>query len=193
MPFNPFPAIRAAWAFLTSPLALKLLAGLLLAALWWRGSHYRDDRDRWREAFSAQKQATIATAAAARAKAVAARISTENTYAELARRADNADAEIDDLRTRARRYADARRLRPESAGNARGGPAAAGEAGVAESGDGPGGDAGLLVVTRADFDILVENTARLKRVNTWGRDMIDAGLAIPEVEFGKPREEMVED
>jgi hypothetical protein len=47
----------------------------------------------------------------------------------------------------------------------------------AQGGDGTSADA--VVVTREDFDILTDNTARLMDVFDWSQGMIEAGLAVP--------------
>jgi len=52
----------------------------------------------------------------------------------------------------------------------------AAESGIAESSDRPSADAVLL--SRADFDILNGNTARLMDVKAWGDRMIAEGLAV---------------
>lgn len=49
------------------------------------------------------------------------------------------------------------------------------EGGAAEGGDGPGEDA--VILSRADFDILNANTARLMDVKAWGDKLIGEGLA----------------
>ena len=54
---------------------------------------------------------------------------------------------------------------------------AAAESDTAERGNGASADA--VVVSRADFDILTGNTARLMDVQAWGRKLIDDGLAAP--------------
>jgi hypothetical protein len=46
---------------------------------------------------------------------------------------------------------------------------------------GPGPEA--IVLERRDYDILIENTARLEAVHQWGDTMVKEGLAIPEVGF----------
>lgn len=171
-------------AFLKSPLFRWVAATLLIATLWWRGSHYEADRDRWQAAFKAQKAATVAIAEEARAKAEAARIHTERRYAQLARDAD-AGARSADLHAAARRYADAHRLRPETDRPARSGTTATGEGDPAGGGDGPGQATEFLVVTRNDFDLLVANSIRLEQVHRWGQSLIRDNLAMPLPDFGQ--------
>ncbi len=117
------------------------------------------------------------------AKAVAARNAAENQSAELARKADQDDKTIDDLRAGAARFAAARayRLRPEAAGGPASGAAAPAESGPAPDRDGPGADA--VVLTRPEYDELVSNSLRLERVRQWGESLITRGLAVPEVDF----------
>lgn len=52
----------------------------------------------------------------------------------------------------------------------------AAESAAAESGNGTSADA--VMVSRADFDVLTGNTARLLNVKAWGDDLIAEGLAI---------------
>lgn len=54
---------------------------------------------------------------------------------------------------------------------------AAAESDTAKSGNGASADA--VVVTKADFDILTGNTARLMDVKAWADHLIGEGLAVP--------------
>jgi len=108
-------------------------------------------------------------------------------YDQAARRADNAQYEIDKLRSAAQRYAAAARVRDPGRNQRR--PA---ETDPAKGGDGPGSDAELygVFVTRNDFDVLVENSLRLERVWRWGHELIDLKRAVtmddaPLPSFGK--------
>lgn len=173
--------LPAAWRFATSRLGLGLLAALALGLLWLRGNHYRDDRDAWQSAFTAQKAATLAAQSEAKAKAEAQVIATENRYAVLARKADHVSQDLRDLRAGADRFA-AARVWPPAAEHAPGGPGAPAPGGPAPGSDRSGGDA--VVLTRPEYDQFVANTLRLERVRRWGETLITAKLAMPEVEFG---------
>lgn len=175
---NPFSALAAK---IYGGLAVVLI--LACAGLWMRGNYYAADRDAWKSAASAQKSAVAATQAAAKAKAIAASIATENRYAELARRADNAEATVADLRTAADRFAAARGLCSSISGDASGRAGGSSENGPSPYRDGPGADA--VVLTRPEFDDFVSNSLRLERVRQWGQSLILDGLAIPEADFGR--------
>lgn len=103
---------------------------------------------------------------------------------EIAERLDHADAENDRLRALAGRFGDARRVQACRAvsSSASGGPVPLREDQPAPDRDGPGADA--VVLTRPEFDELVDNTLRLERVRRWGQSLITEGLAIPAAEFG---------
>lgn len=136
----------------------------------------------------AQKATFVAMIREAAFKAEAARLATENKYAQLARSADNANAENDRLRSAAGRFADARRVRSGLACRPPGGAAAPAEDRPAPDRDGPGRDPvgdGAVVLTRPEYDQFVANTLRLERVRLWGESLIRQDLAIPEVEFGR--------
>lgn len=172
-----WPLFARHWRLIGSAL---VLAALIAATL-----HYRHDARSWREvattwrtAFHSQKAAYVSAQAAARDKAEAQRVREQSRFDTLAERADNADQEIADLRAAADRFARSNSLRTRTAA-AQG---AAGRAGgerqgdAAAGGDRSGSDADV-VVPRADFDVLVNNTARLIKVNQWGDDLIAEGLA----------------
>lgn len=103
---------------------------------------------------------------------------------EIAERLDHANAEIDRLRGLAGRFGDARSLQAcrAIASGASDRPVPIGEDQPAPHRDGPGADA--VVLTRPEFDELVDNTLRLERVRQWGQSLITEGLAIPAAEFG---------
>lgn len=169
------PILRSRWAHYAA-------LGLLCMILWLRGNAWENAAGRWKDAHHAQEKALVATAAAAKAKAIAARIATENKTAELARRADNAEAQVDDLRAAADRFGTSR-MRSSLCGPARSRSAPASEGSPAPDRDGPGADA--LVLTRSEYDELVSNSIRLERVRQWGQSLVTEGLAVPEVEFGR--------
>lgn len=116
--------------------------------------------------------------AAAQALAEAEKAKDAAQYQTIAERTDNAQ-EAAQRRAAANRYAIANRVRKGTAAaqGAASGASGAGAGGAAKGGDGAGADAGV-VVSRTDFDTLVENTIRLKQVHQWGNSLIDAGLAV---------------
>lgn len=163
MPLWLLPALKSRW------LHMGLLA-LACVLLWVRGNHYRHDRDQWRLAFDNQKAAYIAAEEAAKAKAIAARLTAEAAYR---REAEKTDAEYQTALDRAQRASDAyaQRMRTQGARGAPGGPAAPAPSDGPESPDRPGSDAELVAVTRDDFDILVENSVRLKAAHDWAKTL----------------------
>lgn len=166
------------------PIAGSLVAALAIALVvaWLRGNHYRDSRDEWRNVAGMEKQAVTAAEQAATAKAEAARIATENRYAELARKADREEpAPVADQRAAADRYADAHAgVRAPVHCGPSGGPTTAATNGTALDRDGPGTDAlaGYVTIPREKYDQFRDNTLRLDRVRIWGESLIADGLAI---------------
>lgn len=175
MPFNPFSALTSK-IFAGASLALLVACALLWFRLW----QVERDRDSWRLAHKAQREATEAVAQAARAKALAAKIEAES---QSIRKAERADHDLASLRNQVRaanaRYAAAHRLRPEVAGAAPGGPAAATDDHGPEGPDGPGAGAELVAVSQRDFDILVDNTARLIAAHQWAKSLNEGGVPEP--------------
>lgn len=176
-------------------LVIVTVVMLIVAALWWRGNHYRDARDLWRTTAQTQADATRTAMAAAAIRAQTARLETERRYAAHARKADHEEPPaIADLRTSAHRYADAHRLRgkatadcglPSStATSAQNGPAPDRDRPGADAleetdpeGDGAEPDEEMIVIPRTHFDQLTGNTLRLERVRIWGEGLIADGLA----------------
>lgn len=178
MPFNPFSALTAK---IFGGASVLLLIALALTYSW--GSAGWRTADAYKTAHRLQKEAYISAQAAARDKAIAQTIRTENRYAELARKAEHAESQLDTaLRDAAARFAAARRVRPEDAGRAPGGSAAPAQGDHAPDRDGPGADA--VVLTRPEYDQFVSNSLRLERVRRWAETLIAEKLAIPEAEFG---------
>ena len=163
-------------------LSLGLALALAFTVVWGRAG--------WRTAESyqlahrLQKEAYQSAQAAARNKALAQRIRTENRYAELSRQADYAENQVADLRAAADRFG---RLRAQAARGAPGRSLATAPGYPAQDRDRPGENAlaepGVLL-TKPEYDELVANTLRLERVRRWGETLIQDGLALPEVEFG---------
>jgi hypothetical protein len=88
---------------------------------------------------------------------------------KIAKDADNAPTDIID---RGRAYADS--LPAKDYCRKADTPA---ESGIAASGNAASNTA--VILERADYDILVGNTARLVKVKAWSDDMIAEGLAVP--------------
>lgn len=166
------------------PIAGGLFAVLIIALVgaWMRGNHYRDNRNEWRDVAQLQRKAVTAAEKAAAARAEAARIETENRYAELARKADREEpVPVADQRAAADRYADAHAsVRTPVHCGPSSGPATAAANGSAPDRDGPGTDAlaGYVTIPRAKYDQLRDNTLRLERVRIWGEGLIADGLAV---------------
>lgn len=150
---------------------------ILVAVLWLRGNILGADRDKWRKAAQDQQTAFTKTSVEAALKAEADRVATEVKSATNARKADNAiPPSVTLQRAAADRYADAHRLRPETDCRLSGQPDAPPANGTAPARDGPGPDA--VVIPRAHFDQLRDNTLRLERVRQWGESEIEAGRAV---------------
>lgn len=177
---NPFSPI---FAKVFAALSAVLLIAVGIQSL--RAAHFEKDRDRWHASFDAQKAAYIAAQEAATAKAIAAKIQTETRYADLARKADSLVESRMRLLSAADRYARANIVRPEAVGCTPGRTLTSSQGDPAEGGHGPRGAAELVAVSRNDFDLLVANSARLEDVRRWGESLVQEGLAVPAVEFGK--------
>lgn len=173
------PALRALpWRWIgVGSLALAAALG------WWRAGVWHDIADKRAETIVVQNKAYEAAQAAAHARAVIARIQTENSYAQAARAADRSREANVALRRAADLYARSHSLRAQTAQGGAGPTGAAGQGSPAKGDNGPGVDA--VWVSREQFDGFVANTERLKAAHGWGLDLITRGLAIPEVEFGK--------
>lgn len=115
--------------------------------------------------------------AAAKALAEAQKAKDAAQYQSIAERTDNAQ-EATQRRAAADRYARANRVRKgtATASSDAGGTSRAGSTSPAAVDNGPGADADV-VVSRTDFDTLVNNTIRLKQAHDYGNELIVAGLA----------------
>lgn len=114
----------------------------------------------------AQKQATE--------RALAEKQAAEARYAQMKEQADdNLEQARDRARTAAARYASANRVRPQAKADA-GGSSGADLPCATVAPEGPDGacdDAELLAVTREDFDIMVDNSVRLKEAHDWAKGL----------------------
>ena len=176
-------ALKRLWEAITALFGLvriypreAIIVALLVAFAWaWHGNTKRDRviadwqtaAKAWQSASDANKAAAIAQVKATEAKYKQA--AKENSLVEKALRAD--------LGARNVAYAD--RMRADKV--CRVNTPAAPSPDPAPVDNSPGPDA--VVVSRADFDILAENTIRLKAANEWGQSLVKDGLAIPAVGF----------
>jgi len=121
----------------------------------------------------AKRDATIAAMIKASKEATAAQIAMNKAVTDkqtdIARKADNAPTDIID---RGRAYADS--LRGKDYCRKADAPTTSS---AAASGNVASDTA--VILERADYDILVGNTARLVKVHQWGEDLQAAGLAVP--------------
>lgn len=157
-----------------SSLAAKVLGATSLAlliacaVLWASTSHYKHKFENEHIARENDRKAYELAAKEAEAKAIAAKLATEATYRAKAEEADN---DYQTMLARARRAADAyaQRMRAQVARGASGNPASPAPGNSPEGPDGPRADA--VVVGRDDFDILVENSVRLKAAHDWAKTL----------------------
>lgn len=167
------------WSFAKQHPATSLLLAMLLHSLAAIVVIFSltTDRNHLRAQLARQKAEYTAAQTAAAAKAEAARIKTEAASAANARKADREETPpVAAQRAAADRYAVARRLRPEAPCRVSGSDATATQAVAAPDRDGPGPDA--VVIPRAHFDQLRDNTLRLERIRQWGESEIAAGRAV---------------
>lgn len=164
-------------AKLFSPLIAKILGGLLIATLLfggvqtWRAGYWKQvatvlrlDLDKIKLAQTIAGERAVAAKAAEEART---RLNSERT--------DSAhQTELARLRALADRYANANRVRSKAPGGASSGAPAPTNNHSPQGADGPGTDA--VVLDRDDFDIMVENTARLKAAHDWATTL-NAGTA----------------
>ena len=155
------------------PWQAALIASLCLSGWLWHGN---TKRDRVIAGWQAASKAWEAASDANAAKAIAQVKAVEAKSAALAK--DNQIHEQDirrDYGARSIVYAD--RMRADKVcGRTAPAPAQDNPAPVDNS---PGQDA--IVVSRDDFDILTENTIRLKAAHDWGLALVKEGLAEPVV------------
>jgi hypothetical protein len=168
-----------------SALTSKIFGGLSVVLLLavgvqtWRADHYRDQRDKARATVAQMKAAQVLATAAQ--NELNRKIQAQSR--EIARAHDETTQALADARVRAARYAAAHvvRFRASPTGQAD----SARADGSSPDHNRPGADAEMVALARNEFDQLVENSLRLKRVQEWGDELILKKLAIPEVEFGQ--------
>ena len=175
MPFNPFSALTAklfSGVALALMLAFMVQTGRIEGFLWIEGfkqavARLTHDNAVIRVNLDMLKTANeIATERAQEAKRVA--------DAKAAKQKELSDERLSQERSRYRalaaRYAAANRVRSHAGKTAVSGSSGADlsvTASAAQGSDGAGPDAEFLAVSRADFDIMVDNTVRLKEAVEW--------------------------
>lgn len=103
---------------------------------------------------------------AAKEKAEAERLRMEAEYQEKAEKADDEyRSKLADASARAAAYAN--RMRVQAPYSASSGSGASTESNPATSADRSSEDAEYIAVTRSDFDVMIENTLRLKAAHEW--------------------------
>lgn len=171
---NPF-SILGAKIFAGTSLALLIALGLTFA---WGKAGWRDAHS-YKLAAETLKASYIAAQEAATAEAMAAKLTTEAAYRA---KAEKTDAEYQTALDRARSASDAYASRMRVgriAGPSSQTPSPADNRGPQEP-DRPRADA--VLVSRNDFDILVENSVRLEAAHDWA---LTLNLAVPDPSFGK--------
>lgn len=176
MPFNPFSALTSK-IFGGSSLALLMALAL---------SHCSDkrhtaQRDEARATIAKMEQASEQ----ARQAQIAVNLATEARYRAEAEKTDaEHQKELALARSASDHYARAHGLRAYCAGGSDQALAPA-EDNAPQGGDRPGAPANVVVVQRNDYDLLVDNSLRLKAVHDWGQSLVKEGLAVPEPGFGE--------
>lgn len=171
---------------LFTPLAAKVLGGLSLVLLtttgllWASTSHYKHAAENCAVARENDRKAVELASKEAEAKALAAKQATEAHYRA---EAEKTDADYQTALARAQRASDAyaQRMRAQINRGASSGAASPGEGDGPESPDRSGADA--VMVGRDDFDILIENSVRLRAAHDWAKTLTQP---LPAVAFGQP-------
>ena len=166
----------ALWARIFAGLAALFLLGFVTRTIriegWWFIVGFKEENAILRMDLTKMQVAQSIAAAAARAT----KEREEATYSRLAERADD-EVETSSMRAAAAQYARANRVRAKAPDRAPSGASTPSPASNPESPVGAGEDASV-VVSRTDFDTLVENTIRLKAAHDWAEKLVDAGLAV---------------
>lgn len=164
------------------PLQVALVASLAISCWLWNGrQEARANAAKWETAFSDQKLAYERASKEAAALAIAQVKAVESKSAQIAK--DNANEERA-LRAElgARAAANADRMRADKYCSRL--AATAPQDNPAPVDPGPGADA--VILSRPDYDLMVENTIRLKAVHAWGQDALRDGLAKVPVDWPAP-------
>jgi len=150
----------------------QALALVLLCACAWqtRQVHqWKETSHRWQSTAKAMQDASEANKAAA----IAQNRAWEAKSAEQAKENEHVETNLRrDLGALAAANAD--RMRADKVCRSYTAPASEGPS--AQVDNGPGPDA--IVLGRADYDTLIENTVRLEAAHQWGQSLVDAGQAV---------------
>ena len=169
--------LPAAWRFATSRMGLGLIAALALGLLWLRGDHYRSDRDKALAKVAQLEAASVVNARLAWEQKARVEALSRNQAKDAQNAFEQARA---DTRARVAGYTDRMRLNKVCGSN----PA------PAASGDDPGvpvdlpADSDLVAIRETDLQALVDWLAIGVEARNNAVDKVNAGLAIPAVEFG---------
>lgn len=175
MTFNPFAPIVTK---LLGSLSLALL--LVVAGMWWRIGHLESDNKALATRLIEQRAEFVAKSEEAARKALAAKQATEARYRTLAQETDHeAETALADARSRADLYA--KRMSPKAFCVPSSGTSSPSGGGGPESPDRSGEDAGMVALSRPDFDTLIENTIRLNEAQRWALSLNQE--PVPAVEF----------
>ena len=170
MPLIFTTLFSGAWSLIKRALDYPWQAALIIALLACGWLYMGKERAL---ATIAKRDATIVQMEAASKIATAAQIElnkqVKDKQTEIARNADNAKTDIID---RGRAYADS--MSGQAYCRKADSPA---QSGLASGGDVARDTA--VILERADYDILVGNTARLVQVKAWADALIQADLAVP--------------
>lgn len=164
--------IKSAFAWVQQSSTHALIALCVVLALW--GAYQRSQSRHWHARYNARAEETDRASREAAAAAVA---QVKMIEAKSAQNAEENVHVAQAIRTvyvdRGSSFADRMRLdkvcRRDTPAPTKDIPAPVD--------NGPGPDA--VVLERKDFDVFVENTARLKAVHEWGEGQIRDGLAVP--------------
>ena len=167
IPFNPFSSLTSK---IYGGIAIAALSVAAIEAVEIHGFLFiKGYKQKNEELFDRLTKITLASEEARRA-AEKQKKDTETKYSAIAKETDDAPVKTVYVE---RSNANADRMRLDKV--CRSNPASPSESSPAESSDGPGADS--IVVSRADYTILNENTGRLMKINEWGQKLLDAGLA----------------
>lgn len=166
----------AIFALLRSKWTHYGILALVCLILWARGSVWESRAEAHKASYEQLVVDTREASEEATRLALEAKRKTETRYAELARQADAARADLQDMRARADRYAVRNRVSAACGGTTGGAPSTAG-IGDPTGGDRPGDTPELVAIPREDFDLIGYYVERLTRVRGWGQTLKDEGFA----------------
>lgn len=155
--------------------AVSLVLLIALGAQSVRASHYAHKAEQCAAGRAADRQAYVQAQREAEAKAVAQKQAVEAAYKAKAEKTDEA---YQTALARAQRAAAAyaERMRVKAPGGASGKPGSPAPSDPAKGSNGPGADA--VILDRHDFDVMVENSVRLKEAHDWALTLSQTSLQI---------------